>query len=101
MSSANLAPVAPLPEITIAVRDVVTHYGKREVLHGINLEIRKGETMVILGGSGSGKSTLIRHLVGLEKVTSGAISASSPNGSSTRFAARSACPFRDRPCSIR
>lgn len=73
MSSANLAPALPLPEVTIAVRDVVTHYGKREVLHGINLEIRKGETMVILGGSGSGKSTLIRHLVGLEKVTSGAI----------------------------
>jgi phospholipid/cholesterol/gamma-HCH transport system ATP-binding protein len=59
--------------VTIAIRDVITHYGKREVLHGINLDIRRGETMVILGGSGSGKSTLIRHVVGLEKVTSGAI----------------------------
>jgi phospholipid/cholesterol/gamma-HCH transport system ATP-binding protein len=59
--------------ITIAVRDVVTHYGQREVLHKINLDIHRGETMVILGGSGSGKSTLIRHIVGLEKVTSGEI----------------------------
>ena len=61
------------PEVAIAIRNVVTHYGKREVLHGINLDIYKGETMVILGGSGSGKSTLIRHIVGLEKVTSGEI----------------------------
>ena len=70
MSSAN---PSSAPEVTISVRDVVTHYGKREVLHGINLDIHRGETMVILGGSGSGKSTLIRHLVGLEKVTSGSI----------------------------
>jgi phospholipid/cholesterol/gamma-HCH transport system ATP-binding protein len=65
------APVAP--EVTISVQNLVTHYGKRQVLHGINLDIRRGETMVILGGSGSGKSTLIRHVVGLEKATSGAI----------------------------
>lgn len=63
----------PAEDVTIGVRDVVTHYGTREVLHKINLDIHKGETMVILGGSGSGKSTLIRHIVGLEKVTSGSI----------------------------
>ncbi len=57
----------------IVVRDLVTHYGQRKILHGINLEIRRGETMVILGGSGSGKSTLIRHVVGLERPTSGTI----------------------------
>ena len=71
MSSAS-NPVAA-PEVAISIRNVVTHYGKREVLHGINLDIHRGETMVILGGSGSGKSTLIRHVVGLEKVTSGEI----------------------------
>jgi phospholipid/cholesterol/gamma-HCH transport system ATP-binding protein len=60
-------------DVAISIRNVVTHYGKREVLHGINLDIHRGETMVILGGSGSGKSTLIRHIVGLEKVTSGEI----------------------------
>src|ERR1017187_1409216 len=69
MSSVNTVP----EDVTIAVRDVVTHYGQREVLHKINLDIRRGETMVILGGSGSGKSTLIRHIVGLERVTSGQI----------------------------
>ena len=63
-----------IPEgVTIAVRDLVTHYGQRKVLDGINLDVRRGETMVILGGSGSGKSTLIRHIVGLEHATSGSI----------------------------
>ena len=64
----------PIPDdVTIAIRDLVTHYGQRKVLYGINLDIRRGETMVILGGSGSGKSTLIRHIVGLEHPTSGSI----------------------------
>src|SRR5438094_741996 len=73
MSSANLAVTPVAEDVTIGVHDVVTHYGTREVLHKINLDIRRGETMVILGGSGSGKSTLIRHIVGLERVTSGSI----------------------------
>ena len=76
MSSASVQPGPQLQsqsDVTIGIRDVVTHYGTREVLHKINLDIHRGETMVILGGSGSGKSTLIRHIVGLERVTSGAI----------------------------
>src|SRR5438477_8656111 len=73
MSSANLAVTPVAEDVTIGVHDVVTHYGTREVLHKINLDIHRGETMVILGGSGSGKSTLIRHVVGLERVTSGEI----------------------------
>lgn len=55
----------------IRVRDLRVSYGEREVLHGINFEVPRNETMVILGGSGSGKSTLLRTLVGLEKPTSG------------------------------
>jgi phospholipid/cholesterol/gamma-HCH transport system ATP-binding protein len=44
-----------------------------EILHGINFEVKQGETLVILGGSGSGKSTLLRTLVGLERPSSGEI----------------------------
>lgn len=40
-------------------------FGARQVLYDINLEVREGEIMVIMGGSGSGKTTLLRHLVGL------------------------------------
>src|SRR6266436_319651 len=57
----------------ISLRDLHVCYGEREILHGINFEVKAGETLVILGGSGSGKSTLLRTLVGLEKPTSGQI----------------------------
>jgi phospholipid/cholesterol/gamma-HCH transport system ATP-binding protein len=40
-------------------------FGARQVLFDINLDVRAGEIMVIMGGSGSGKTTLLRHLVGL------------------------------------
>jgi phospholipid/cholesterol/gamma-HCH transport system ATP-binding protein len=40
-------------------------FGPRQVLYDINLNVRAGEIMVIMGGSGSGKTTLLRHLVGL------------------------------------
>jgi phospholipid/cholesterol/gamma-HCH transport system ATP-binding protein len=57
----------------IEVRDLVTHYGERKILHGVSLSVRRGEIMVIMGGSGSGKTTLLRHLLGLERATSGSI----------------------------
>lgn len=57
----------------IEVTDLVTHYGARRILNGISLTVNKGEIMVIMGGSGSGKSTLLRHLIGLERPSSGCI----------------------------
>ena len=57
----------------IEVIDLVTHYGPREILHGINLSINEDEIMIIMGGSGSGKSTLLRYLLGLGTPTSGNI----------------------------
>jgi phospholipid/cholesterol/gamma-HCH transport system ATP-binding protein len=57
----------------ISVKDLRVRYGEREILHGINLEVQRAETLVILGGSGSGKSTLLRTLVGLERPSSGEI----------------------------
>jgi phospholipid/cholesterol/gamma-HCH transport system ATP-binding protein len=68
----------PDPEIlsappVIEVRDLITHYGEREILHGINLTVHQGEIMVIMGGSGSGKSTLLNALLGLLRPTSGYI----------------------------
>src|SRR5216683_3567090 len=57
----------------ISVRDVVVSYNGRRVLDRINLDIARGETMVLLGGSGSGKSTLLRQIIGLERPQSGQI----------------------------
>lgn len=55
----------------IEIKDLVTHYGSREILHGINMDVEQGEIMIIMGGSGSGKSTLLRYLLGLGKPTRG------------------------------
>ena len=55
----------------IRVVDLVTYYGERRILNRVALEIQTGETMVILGASGTGKSTLLRHMIRLEKPTSG------------------------------
>ena len=67
------APAHTGTEPVIAVRDVVVSYNGRRVLDGINLNISRGETMVLLGGSGSGKSTLLRQIIGLERPQSGRI----------------------------
>ena len=61
------------PEPMISLKDLRVSYGTREILHGITMDVSRGETLVILGGSGSGKSTLLRTLVGLEKPSSGEI----------------------------
>jgi phospholipid/cholesterol/gamma-HCH transport system ATP-binding protein len=57
----------------IEVRNLVTHYGERKILHEINLDVRPGEILVIMGGSGSGKSTLLNTLLGLIHPTSGTV----------------------------
>lgn len=57
----------------IEIENLVTHYGNREILHGITLTVYEGEIMIIMGGSGSGKSTLLRYLLGLGKPTGGTI----------------------------
>lgn len=60
-------------ESIISLRDLRVRYGDTEILHGVEFDVKRGETLVILGGSGSGKSTLLRSLVGLEQPSSGQI----------------------------
>ena len=57
----------------ISVVNLRVSYGEREILHGISFDVRRAETVVILGGSGSGKSTLLRTLVGLERPSGGEV----------------------------
>src|SRR5699024_1387580 len=58
----------------IAIRSVDKHFGDLHVLRGIELEVPKGQVLVMLGPSGSGKSTLCRTINRLETVDSGTIS---------------------------
>ncbi len=63
---------------TVAIKDLVKTYPDKsgpgiKVVHGINLEIKSGEFMVLVGPSGCGKSTTLRMIAGLEEVTGGTI----------------------------
>lgn len=60
-------------EDNIKLQDVSFYYGETRVLNSLNLEIRKNETVAIIGESGSGKSTLINILSGLLPPTKGEV----------------------------
>jgi len=58
---------------TVELKHVRKKYGQTEIIHGVDLDIKKGQFVVIVGPSGCGKSTLLRMVAGLEAVTSGEI----------------------------
>ncbi|MGT2832631.1 amino acid ABC transporter ATP-binding protein [Streptococcus halotolerans] len=60
-------------ETLISIENLHKHFGQNEVLKGINLEIHKGEVVVIIGPSGSGKSTFLRTMNLLEIPTKGSV----------------------------
>jgi sn-glycerol 3-phosphate transport system ATP-binding protein len=57
----------------LSLREVRKTYRDQEVIHGVTMEVRDGEFVVIVGPSGCGKSTLLRMVAGLEVVTAGEI----------------------------
>jgi phospholipid/cholesterol/gamma-HCH transport system ATP-binding protein len=57
----------------IQITGVHKAFGTKQVLRGVDLDIDRGETMVIIGGSGSGKSVLIKHVIGLLDPDQGSI----------------------------
>lgn len=62
-----------MEQITIKIEDLQKSYNQLTVLDGINLDIREGEFVAIVGKSGCGKSTLLRLLAGLETYDHGSI----------------------------
>ncbi|MDY4829551.1 MAG: amino acid ABC transporter ATP-binding protein [Campylobacter sp.] len=60
-------------KVLLKIQDLHKSFGDHEVLKGINIEIKKGEVVVIIGASGSGKSTFLRTLNLLEIPSSGKI----------------------------
>jgi multiple sugar transport system ATP-binding protein len=57
----------------VTLSQVVKRYGHVEAIHGIDLDIRSGEFLVLVGPSGCGKSTLLRMIAGLEEISDGTI----------------------------
>ncbi len=62
---------APAPRI--ALRGVVKSFGDNRVLRGVDLEVMRGESMVIIGGSGTGKSVALKCVIGLVEPDEGRI----------------------------
>lgn len=60
-------------EVKIKIRDLHKSFGKKEVLSGVDLDLYKGESLVVIGGSGTGKSVLIKCIQGLLTPDSGSI----------------------------
>lgn len=68
----------------ITVKNLWKRYQSLQVLKGLNLEVKKGEILVILGRSGVGKSVLLRHIIGIEKPDEGTILVDGVNITSCR-----------------
>ena len=73
IGAADIAGADAADETVIRIEDLRKTFGDNEVLRGIDLDVRRGEVVVILGPSGSGKSTLLRCVNLLEKPTGGRI----------------------------
>ena len=65
--------MTPSPETVIKVRGLVTQFGTHVVHDQLDLDVRRGEVLGVVGGSGTGKSVLLRAIVGLLKPAEGSI----------------------------
>ena len=61
------------PEPIVKFENVAFGYDEHEVLHGINLEIKRGDVIAVLGPNGAGKTTFVKHAIGLLKPKSGRV----------------------------
>ncbi|MBR6408688.1 MAG: ATP-binding cassette domain-containing protein [Alphaproteobacteria bacterium] len=62
-----------MSDIKISIKDLHKSFGRKKVLDGVDLDIKKGESLVVIGGSGTGKSVLIKCIQGLLTPDSGSI----------------------------
>lgn len=62
-----------IPEITLSARNLTRRFGKRQVIHGLSLELRRGEVLGLLGHNGAGKTTTLQMLTGCLQPDSGEI----------------------------
>jgi branched-chain amino acid transport system ATP-binding protein len=62
-----------MSNMLLQTKDLHTYYGSSHILHGINFEIKEGESIALMGRNGMGKSTLIRSMLGLVKPRHGRV----------------------------
>ena len=79
-SAVRHKPTPVTAEPVIEVVDVTKRYGSTVIHEHLNLEVRRGEILALLGGSGSGKTTLVRQMLGLESPRAAPSACSAKNG---------------------
>lgn len=57
----------------LSIENLTSRYGRIEVLHGISLDVQRGEIVTLVGSNGAGKSTLMRAISGVQPVASGSM----------------------------
>jgi len=72
-------------DVMIKLRSLRKSFGKQDVLLNVNLDIRRGETMVIIGQSGGGKSVILKHMIGLLQPDGGEVSVDNVTISTPKF----------------
>jgi len=60
-------------ENVVSIKDLNAWYGESHILHGVNLEVRKGEVVTLLGRNGAGRTTTLRAMMGLTGARAGSI----------------------------
>ncbi len=78
----------PTETAKIAISGLHKSFGPKQVLRGIDLDVRRAESLVIIGGSGTGKSVLIKNILGLIRPDQGSIRIDGQETSALRGAAR-------------
>lgn len=62
-----------MSDVLLSVENLAAFYGDAQALHGVSLEVRKGEVLALIGSNGAGKSTLLKSICGLVQTKSGTI----------------------------
>ena len=57
----------------LEIRDLTSHYGRVQALHGVSLAVRPCETVALVGANGAGKTTLLNVISGLQRATAGVV----------------------------
>ena len=70
-----------MSEAIIELKNIRKHYGKHEVLKGVDMQINRGDIYGLIGRNGAGKTTIFKMILGLSEITEGTVSIA---GSSTR-----------------